>query len=148
MDFYPYHPLKLRLWVSAGLLVALALTAWALGGAADTNAGREVLRGGMSLGLAAGFAMMLYRLRPREDWGVRLTTRSILVSRARTGTIEVPWETVREVRRLGDRRDTLALWLGERERVLVPAHLFARRADFEALVQRIEERLPPPRYDA
>jgi hypothetical protein len=72
----------------------------------------------------------------------------VLVSRPRSGLIEVPWSTVKEVRRLGEKRDTLALWLQEEQRVLVPAHLFAKRADFEALARAIEERMPPSRFDA
>ena len=79
---------------------------------------------------------------------MRVTPLAVLVSRPRTGLIEVPWGSVKEVRRLGEKRDTLALWLVEEQRVLVPAHLFARRADFEALARAIEERMPPSRYDA
>ena len=87
--------------------------------------------------------------RPRSEWGVRVTSSAVIVSRPRSGTIEVPWAEVKEVRRLGDKRDTLALWLRqEHHRVLVPAHLFAKRSDFEALAKAIEERMQAPRYDA
>ncbi len=148
MDFFPYHPLKLRLWLLAGLLISLSLTAWAIVGFTGSQEPREILRAGLSLGLASAMALTLFRLRPRKDWGVRLTQISVLVSRPRRGLIEVPWASVREVRRLGEKRDTLALWLDEKERVLVPRHLFAREADFDLLVKTIEERMPTPRYDA
>lgn len=148
MDFFPYHPLKLRLWLLAGLLISSALTVWAVLGFTGSQEPREILRAGLSLGLAGAMALTLFRLRPRKGWGVRLTPLSVLVSRPRRGFIEVPWSSVREVRRLGEKRDTLALWLDEQQRVLVPAHLFARRADFEALARTIEERMPAPRYDA
>ncbi|PZR03535.1 MAG: hypothetical protein DI536_35865 [Archangium gephyra] len=148
MDFFPYHPLKLRLWLLGGLLISSALTVWALFGFTGTQEPREILRAGLSMGLCAAMAVMFFKLRPRKDWGVRLTQISVLVSRPRNGLIEVPWSSVREIRRLGEKRDTLALWLDEEQRVLVPAHLFAKKSDFEALVKTLEERMPPPRYDA
>lgn len=147
-DFFPYHPLKLRLFLLGSCLVALALTVWAVAGFAQSQSPREILRAGLSFGLAAAMGVGFFRFRPRKEWGVRVTPRSVLVSRPRAGLIEVPWSAVKEVRRLGEKRDTLALWLREEQRVLVPAHLFAKRADFEALARAIEERMPPPRYDA
>jgi hypothetical protein len=59
----------------------------------------------------------------------------------------VPWSAVKELRRLGEKRDTLALWCGDAQRVLVPRHLFATDADFEALAAALEDTLPR-RYDA
>lgn len=147
-DFFPYHPLRLRLWLLGLCLVALGLTVWAAFGFATSQSPREILRAGLSLGLAAAMGVGFFRLRPRTEWGVRVTQQAVLVSRPRAGTIEVPWSSVKEVRRLGEKRDTLALWLREEQRVLVPAHLFAKRADFEALAKAIEERMPPSRYDA
>ena len=148
MEFFPYHPRRFRLWLFAGLVASVALTGWALSGVSETDAPREVLRAGLSLGLVGGFGLWLWRLRPRENWGVRLMPDAVLVSRPRSGVIEVRWSDVRELRRLGEKRDTLALWLDDTHRVLVPAHLFARREDFETLVHRIEDRMPAPRYDA
>lgn len=148
-DFFPYHPLRLRLWLLCSCGVALALTVWAVAGFAESQAPREILRAGLSLGLCAAMGVAFFRLRPRREWGVRVTPEAVIVSRPRSGNIEVPWSSVKEIRRLGEKRDTLALWLREEHRrVLVPAHLFARRADFEALARAIEERMPPPRYDA
>lgn len=144
-DFFPYHPLKLRLVLLTGFLVAAALAAWAALAFLEHRLPRDVLRAGLSGGLAAAFAFSLFRTRPRAGWGVRLTQLSVLISRPRgLGLIEVPWSAVKEVRRLGEKRDTLALWLDERERVLVPGHLFASSAAFEALAARIDERMPPP----
>lgn len=148
MDFFPYHPIKLRLWLLAGTLVSGALTAWAVFSFTGTQEPREILRAGLSLGLFAAMATAVFKLRPRKDWGVRITQISVLVSKPRRGLIEVPWASVREVRRLGEKRDTLALWLDAQERVLVPAHLFGKKSDFEALVKTLEERMPTPKYDA
>jgi hypothetical protein len=147
-DFFPYHPLRLRLWLLGAGLVAFALTVWAVVGFAQSQSPREILRAGLSFGLCAAMGVAFFRFRPRKEWGVRVTPLSVLVSRPRSGLIEVPWSTVKEVRRLGEKRDTLALWLQEEQRVLVPAHLFAKRADFEALARAIEERMPPSRFDA
>jgi hypothetical protein len=147
-DFFPYHPLRLRLWLLGSCVVALALTIWAVAGFASSQEPREILRAGLSLGLCAATGFAFFRLRPRSEWGVRVTPLAVLVSRPRAGLIEVPWSSVKEIRRLGEKRDTLALWLREEQRILVPAHLFAKRADFEALAKAIEERMPPPRYDA
>lgn len=147
-DFFPYHPLRLRLWLLGAGLVALGLTLWAIVGFAQSQSPREILRAGLSFGLAAAMGVAFFRFRPRSEWGVRVTPLAVLVSRPRAGSIEVPWSAVKEVRRLGEKRDTLALWLREEQRVLVPAHLFAKRADFEALAKAIEDRMPAPRYDA
>ena len=146
-DFFPYHPLRLRLWLLSFFLVALGLAVWAVSDLAESQAPQEIVRAGLSLGLAGAMGVAFFRLRPRSEWGVRVTPLAILVSRPRAGTIEVPWSAVKEVRRLGEKREILALWLREEQRVLVPAHLFARRADFEALAEAIEERMPAPRYD-
>ena len=147
-DFFPYHPLRLRLWLAGLGLVALGLTVWAIIGLVQTESPMEIFRAGLSFGLAAAFGFAFFRFRPRSEWGVRVTPLAVLVSRPRRGLIEVPWSAVKEIRRLGDKRDILALWLREEQRVLVPAHLFARRADFEALAKAIEEHMPAPRYDA
>lgn len=144
-DFFPYHPVKLRLALLTGFLIALSLTTWAAIEFAGSQAPRDVLRAGLSGGLAAAMGVSLFRFRPRSGWGVTLTPLSVLVSRPRGGVIEVPWIAVKEVRRIGEKRDTLALWLEENQRVLVPAHLFARRADFEACAARVDERFPVQR---
>ena len=101
-DFFPYHPLRLRLFLLASCLVALALTIWAALGFAESQSPREVLRAGLSFGLCAAMGVGFFRFRPRKEWGVRVTPLSVLVSRPRSGLIEVPWAEVKEVRRLGE----------------------------------------------
>ena len=128
-DFFPYHPLRLRLWLLSFCLVAIGLAVWAVAGLAESQAPQEIVRAGLSLGLAGAMGVAFFRLRPRSEWGVRVTPLAVLVSKPRAGTIEVPWSAVREVRRLGVKREILALWLREEQRVLVPAHLF-EAADF------------------
>jgi hypothetical protein len=141
-DFFPYHPIKLRLFLLAGALVAWALTGWTVAGFLSSRVPLDLLRAGFAGGLGAAMALTWFRFRPREGWGVRITNLSVLVSKPRGGIIEVPWSAVRDVRRLGEKRDTLGLWLEAEQRVLVPSHLFARRAHFDALAARIDERRP------
>ncbi len=144
-DFFPYHPLRLRLWLLSGFFAALVLTAWATFSFTQTQGPREIIRAGLSFGLAASMGVALFRFRPRAGWGVRVTPLSILISRPRGGLIEVPWTSIKEIRRHGDKRDTLALWLDEEQRVLIPAHLFSKRTHFEALALAIDERRPASR---
>ncbi len=146
-DFFPYHPVRLRLRLAAGALVGAGLGAWAAWAFVASHSFLDATRAGLAFGLATAMAVTAWRARPREGWGVRLTPLSVLVSRPRRGLIEVPWGDVRELRRLGELRDTLALWCGDERRVLVPRHLFPTRAAFEALATALEERLPR-RYDA
>lgn len=146
--FFPYHPLKLRVALGLGALAALALTAWAVWGAVRGGGLSELARAGLSGGLLAAMVTVLLRLRPRAGWGVSVKPTVLVISRPTKGEIEIPWSAVREVRRLGPQRDTLAVMTGEHERVLVPGHLFAAPAQFEAVVRAIEARLPPTPYDA
>lgn len=147
-DFFPYHPLRLRLGLGMGTSVCAVLTAWAVWNFARTGELTEMMRAGLSLGLGAAMVYTLVRYRPRAGWGVRLTPTALVVSRPSKGTIEIPWSAVREVRRLGKDRDTLSVWTGEENRVLVPRHLFARRSQFDALVRAVEEHLPQSPFDA
>lgn len=142
-DFFPYHPLRLRLWLGAGFVAALALTAWAVVSFVGSDTPREILRAGLSSGLAAAMGLAVFRTGPRPGWGVKVTPLAVLVSRpGGKGIIEVPWSAVKEVRRFGDRRETLGLWLDDEQRVLINAHLFAKREEFEALARAIDERIP------
>lgn len=149
-DFYPYHPLRLRLGLALGAAVSLGLAAWAGWSFRDTQSLKEALRAGLSLGLGLAMAFTCWRYRPRPAWGVRVTPVAVLVSRPRRGQLEVPLAAVREVRRLGKRRDTLSLWLARDQRVVVPAHLFASRREFDALASHLEAQVQPTveRYDA
>lgn len=108
----------------------------------------ELARTGLCAGLVLAMMTVLIKLRPREGWGVKVGPTALLVSRPTQGQLEVPWSSVREVRRVGTQRSTLALILGDDGRVLLPSHLFATRRQFEAVATAIEERLPRPRWDA
>jgi hypothetical protein len=147
-DFFPYHPLKLRAALAFALLACVALLAWSLSSALRSGEPQEVARAGLCAGLLLAMGYVLNRLAPREGWGVKLAPTLLLVSKPIEGVLEIPWSALKEVRRSGKKRDTLMLFVGDHRRILVPRHLFARSADFEALVAAIEERLPPPTHDA
>ena len=119
------------------------LTVWAALGFASTGEPREILRAGLSLGLTAAMGLAVYRLRPRAGWGVEVSALGVKVSRPRgAGAIELSWNDVTEIRRTGERRDTLAVWLGDQRRVLIPSLLFPRRDAFEAVARALEARMP------
>lgn len=144
-EFFGFHPLKLRLTLLVGFVAAGTLTVWAAVAFFSSQLPRDILRAGLSGGLAAAMALSVFRLRPRAGWGVKLTPLSVLISKPRGGLIELPWSAVKSVSRIGEKRDTLAFWLEERERILVPAHLFSRAAHFEALVAAVDARFVAPR---
>jgi hypothetical protein len=144
-DFFPYHPIKLRALLLVATLVGFGLAGWAVVAFLESRVPLDLLRAGFAGGLGAAMALTLFRYRPRDGWGVRITNLSVLVSKPRGGIIEVRWSEVKEVRRIGDKREVLALFLLEaNQRVLVPSHLFSRRALFERLAARIDERRPLP----
>lgn len=147
-DFFAYHPRTWRVLLSLGAAGSLVLTAWAMASAVRSGASLEYARAGISAGLVLAMLTVHHRLRPRPDWGVRVTPLTITVSRPTSGVIEVPWSAVTDVRRAGDKRDTVVLFVGEEKRVLVSQHLFPSKAEFEALAAAIDELRPTPPHDA
>ena len=147
-DFFPYHPLKLRAVLVTASVMCVVLLAWALASAVRSGAPIEMARAGLCLGLQLAMAYVLMKLAPRDGWGVKLESTMLKVSRPIEGVLEVPWTSLREMRRGGNNRDTLVLFVGNNRRILVPRHLFGSRELFEELARAIEERLPPPTHDA
>lgn len=147
-DFFPYHPLKLRAVLVTASVMCVVLLAWALSSAVRSGAPIEMARAGLCLGLQLAMGYVLWKLAPRDGWGVKLEGTVLKVSRPIEGVLEVPWSSVRELRRSGSKRDTLVLFIGNNRRILVPRHLFGSRALFEELAKAIEDRLPPPTHDA
>jgi len=148
--YFPYHPLRWRVTLLAAAVLSLGLALWACYGWYRGGGALEAGRAALSVGLLLAITSVVFRLRPRSDWGVRVGPTVLTVARAAAarGHIDIPWSAVREIRRLGRARDTLVVFLSDDRRVLVPRHLFPRRRDFEALVAAIEEKMPPLPYDA
>lgn len=147
-DFFAYHPRTWRLLLAAGAAGALVLTAWAMASAVRSGAPLEYARAGISFGLVLAMLTVHHRLRPRAEWGVRVTPLTVTVSRPTSGTIEVPWSSVTDVQRAGTKRDTVVLFCGDEKRVLISAHLFPSKQEFEALAAAIDERRPGTPHDA
>jgi hypothetical protein len=142
-DFYPYHPPKLRVALTVGALCALTLGAWALATAVRSGVGLEFARAGICLGLLASMLYVHLKLRPRPGWGVQVEPTRLKVSRPIEGEIEIPWSAVTQVKRNGNQKETLVVFVGEQKRVLVPRHLFASKAEYEKVAQAIEEKMQP-----
>lgn len=147
-EFFAYHPRKWRLLLALGAAGSLVLTAWAMASAVRSGAPLEFARAGISAGLVLAMLTVHLKLRPRPDWGVRVTAVALAVSRATQGVIEIPWSAVKDVRRSGADRETVVIFVGEDKRVLVSRHLFPSKAEFEALASTIDELRPPTLHDA
>src|SRR4051812_13361889 len=131
-DFFAYHPRRWRLVLSLAAAAALVLTAWALASAVKSGTALEFARAGISGGLVLAMLYIHLKLRPRPEWGVKVTPVVLVVSRPTQGQIEIPWSAVKEVRRSGAERETIVIFVGEDKRVLVSRHLFASKDEFEA----------------
>jgi hypothetical protein len=147
-SFFPYHPKRWRLLLAVAAATSLVLTAWALAGAVHSGSALEYARAGISGGLVLAMLTIHLKLRPRPEWGVVVTPVALTVSRPTQGQIEIPWSSVKEVRRTGSGRDTVVIFVGEEKRVLVTAHLFASRSQFEALAAAIDEQRPSTQHDS
>ncbi|WP_338872066.1 hypothetical protein [Myxococcus stipitatus] len=147
--FFAFDPRATRIALFLGACVLAVLTAWALANARDGGGVQDMARAGVSAGLMFAFLVALHRLRPRSGWGVTLDVRGVRVARPFSSReLDLHWGQIDSVRRLGRRGDVLGLFLKEEGRVLVTRHLFARKAVFEELISALEDRLPPPRFDA
>jgi hypothetical protein len=99
--FFPYRPGAIR-----GVLAALAAVATAVGTAATLQGlhGRPVgyVRAALAAVLALAFVWLVWRLRPRDGYGVRLDLAGVELARAIDGHPErVLWSQVAAVRQAG-----------------------------------------------
>ncbi|MBN1203988.1 MAG: hypothetical protein JXB05_03570 [Myxococcaceae bacterium] len=148
--FFAFNPRPTRIALFLGACVLAVLTAWALAAARQATEPFAEARAGITAGLMLLFLYAFHRLRPRPDWGVTLGHMGVRVARpfSSASPLEVTWAQLSSVRRLGRKGDVLGLFFQEQGRVLIPRHLFPRKAVFEELISALEERLPPPRHDA
>jgi hypothetical protein len=149
-DFYPFHPKTLRLGMLACAVCALALAAWIAASLRGHFGLLGAARLGLSLGLLAAFLVPYFRLRPRPGWGVELGERELKIARPLgQEAMEIPWENVSHVSRIGRRKQQLMVVLGpEPGRILLARHLFANGREFDDLSKALTARKPPPRLDA
>jgi hypothetical protein len=147
-EFFAYHPRRWRIVLTFAAGASLVLTAWALASAVHNGSALEFARAGISAGLVLAMLFIHLKLRPRAEWGVKVTPLALVVSRPTQGQIEIPWSAVKEIRREGSRRERLVIFVGEEKQVLVSQHLFPSRDEFEALASAIDEQRPSTLHDA
>lgn len=130
-------------------VAAVALAAWALAAARAGGGLGAWARLGVALGLLGAFGWILYRVRPRADWGVKVGPLGLTVARPLSGgPVELVWSQILEVRRDGKKRERLLIRLRPEGRFILDRHLFADEATFDALAREVEGRAQTPKLDA
>ena len=147
--FFPFNPRATRWSFLLAAFVCAGLAFWALQGTFRHTERFGELRAGVSVGLMLAFLFACFRLRPRACWGVTLDDEGLTLAHPFfSGTRLIPWARVNRLWRTGKRQDTVMLVLDDDSRILLPHHLFPRRAAFEALVAALRQKLPEPELDA
>lgn len=149
MHFFPYDPRRAR-WALVGCaVVCVVLGAWTLASARQTADVGAWARLGLLMGLLGAFGYVLFRIRPRPGWGVKVEPLGFTFQRPLSGDeVHLVWSQIAEVRRDGRRREKLLILVRPEGRVLLQRHLFASAEVFEALTRALEAKMPPARYDA
>jgi hypothetical protein len=144
-QFLPFDPKLMRRLFAAGAALAFLLAASAMADpAAHQGPGR--IRMMLLLALTAAFAWVVFRLRPRRDWGIVLDDLSLAICTpfGRKAHLHA-WPEISAVRHEGKRSDVLVIFFNRGEPVVVSHWLFANRAAFEeasnALKQRVSSRV-------
>jgi hypothetical protein len=146
--FFPYRPNRLR-----AILAAFAVVAAAIGTAALVRAGQgrptSAARAVAGLGLSAAFAWLAWRLRPRDDFGVRVDLAGVELSRPIDGRTErVLWPQIKAVEQMGRWAPRWVLGLTDGSRRELPRALFSDPAVFADLGRVLTRPAGSPRADA
>jgi len=149
MSFYPYTPRRVRLGFLVGAVACAGLTAWALWGASRGTESYGEARGGVSAGLMFAFLYVYFRLRPRQGWGLQVDRLELKVSRPLSkDPIEIARANVEMIRRDGKKQDTVVLYLGTGQRIVVSQHLFPSKTAFDDAARALKDFKPEPLLDA
>ena len=99
--FFPSRPVGLRAFLAGLSVVAIALgVAAALQGLQGRTS--SWVRASLAVGLAFAFAWLVWRLRPRDGYGVRLDLAGVEIARALDGRPErLLWGQIAAVRQAG-----------------------------------------------
>ncbi len=147
--FFAFRPRGLRRALVAAAVLAVVLSAWALASGLRGTERFGTLRAVFLAALAIGFAVGWVLLRPRPDFGIRLDTAGIVVSRPwGAPPLHIPWTHVgatRTERRLWTR---LVLEVRPEGKLLIARPLVGSRQAFADLVRALEERSPKAPGDA
>jgi hypothetical protein len=146
--FFPYRPSRLR-----ALLAVFAVVAAALGAAALVRAGHgrptASVRAVAGLALSSAFAWLVWRLRPREGFGVRVDIAGAELSRALDGRTErVLWPQIKTIDQVGRWAPRWVLTLTDGTRRELPRALFSDPSVFADLGQVLNRPEGSPRVDA
>jgi hypothetical protein len=146
--FFPYRPSRLRL-----VLAIFAVVAAALGAAALARAGHgrptASARAVAGLALSSAFAWLVWRLRPRDGFGVRVDIAGAELSRAIDGRTErVLWPQIRTVEQVGRWAPRWVLSLTDGTRRELPRALFSDPSVFTDLGRVLNRPEGSPRADA
>jgi len=131
--FFPYRPTRLRL-----LLAAFAVVGTAFGTAAFVRAAQgsptASARAVAGLALSVAFLWLIWRLRPREGYGVRVDLAGAELCRALDGRPErLLWTQIETVRQLGRWAPRWELILSDGSRRELPRALFSDPAVYADL---------------
>jgi hypothetical protein len=141
-QFFPYRPTWLR-----ALLVAFAVVSAAFGAAAMVRAGKgspsASARGVAGFALGGAFLWLVWRLRPREGYGIRVDLAGAELARPLDGRIErLLWPQIQTVQEVGRWARRWVVTLTDGTRREVPRALFgdpAVYADLGRVLARPEE---------
>ncbi len=131
--FFPYRPTRLRV-----LLALFAVIAAALGTAALVRAGTgrptASARVVAALALSGAFSWLVWRLRPRDRFGVRVDLAGAELARAFDGRTErVLWPQIKVVEQIGRWAPRWVLTLTDGTRRELPRALFSDPSVFADL---------------
>jgi hypothetical protein len=131
--FFPYRPTRLRVLLAGFAVVATAFGAAAIVRAAHGSATASA-RALAGLALGAAFAWLVFRLRPRDGYGVRVDLAGAELCRALDGRPErLLWPQLVTVRLVGRWAPRWVLTLGDGTRRELPRALFSDPAVFADL---------------
>jgi hypothetical protein len=147
--FFAFRPRGLRRALFVAAVLAVVLSAWALAsglrGAERLGTVRAVLLGALAVGFGVGWV----RLRPRPDFGIRLDTAGIEVSRPwGTRSLHIPWTHLGATRTETRPWRRLVLEVRPEGQLLIAELLVGSRAVFQDLVRALDEHAPRPPGDA
>jgi hypothetical protein len=143
--FFSFRPRGLRRALFAAAAVAVVLSAWALAsglkGAERFGAPRAVLLAALAVGFGIGWV----RLRPREDFGIRLDIAGIVVSRPWSRrSLHIPWTHVSAIRTERLPWSRLVVELRPEGQLLIAQALVGSEAVFLDLFRALSEQSPRP----
>lgn len=147
--FFAFRPHGLRRALVAAAALAVVLSAWALAASVRGAERLGALRALLLAGLAVGFGVGWVLLRPRPDFGIRLSAAGIDVARAwGAPPLHIPWTQLGVTRT--ERRPWMRLVLEMRPegKLFIARALMGSREAFADLARALEERTARPAGDA